>query len=133
MSKSELPPMSPDAPVLPVKDLILVRTIDISETEITTPGGIIVPNMSADAKKYEYGEVLACGEGAFSGAYGTRIPMDVFVGDKVAHVEKAGWRFRHGGVEYRVIRELDVWVVLNPERAGRELQVLAALAAQAAE
>ena len=108
-----LPELDPSVPVMPVKDLILIRSIKVEDTEIETPGGIIIPNMSADAKRYEYGEVVAVGEGAFSGAYGTRIPMDVVVGDKVAHIERAGWRFRHAGVEFRVIRELDVWVVLN--------------------
>ena len=127
MSSNEPPPMSeklpaldPNVPVMPVKDLILIRSIKVEDTEITTPGGIVIPNMSAEAKKYEYGEVVACGGGAFSGAYGTRIPMDVIVGDKVAHIEKAGWRFRHGGVEFRVIRELDVWVILNPHGDHRK-------------
>ncbi len=115
----EHPPLDPSVPVMPVKDLILIRTIKVEDTEIVTPGGIIMPSMNAEAKKYEYGEVIACGAGAFSGAYGTRIPMDVIVGDKVAHVERAGWKFRSAGVEYRVIRELDVWVVLNPHDAHR--------------
>jgi len=124
MSNSEpaptLPELDPGVPVLPVKDLVLIRSIKVEDTEIETPGGIIIPNMSAEAKKYEYGEVLACGEGAFAGATGVRIPMDVQIGDQVAHVERAGWRFRHGGVEYPVIRELDVWVILNPGGEHRQ-------------
>ena len=128
MSMTEMPELNPEAPVLPVKDLILIRAIKVADTEIETPGGIIIPSMNADQKKYEYGEVVACGDGAFAGATGVRIPMDVVVGDQVAHIERAGWRFRHKGIEFRVIRELDVWVCLNADRPGRAEQLAEAQA-----
>ena len=118
MSESELPAeqlpaLDPTVAVLPLKDLILVRSVSVDDTEIETPGGIIIPTRNAEAQKYEFGVVIRVGLGAFSGAYGTRIPMDVQVGDKIAFVERAGWEFRTKGVAYRVIRELDAWVVLS--------------------
>ena len=126
MSNSDHPPMiegrpalDPTVPVLPLKDLVLIVPIKIEDTEIVSSGGIVLPGMGDGEKKYEFGRVIHCGEGAFSGAYGTRIPMDVMVGDEVAYVEKAGWRFRHKGKDYKIIRELDVWLVINPHGAHR--------------
>jgi chaperonin GroES len=121
MSSSEMPPIKPDAPLQPLKDLILIKVIKQKDEEIETPGGIIIPGLSADQKKYEFGEVMAIGKGAISALTGQRIEMDVAVGDKIAHVERAGWDFRKNGVQYRVIRETDCWVIMNPgEGSGSE-------------
>ena len=116
----ELPPLSPDMLPQPLKDLVLIRSIRVGSSEVVTAGGIVLPEMSENSSSYEYGEVIAVGKGAFAGAYGTRIELDVVVGDEVVFIAKAGWKFRHEGVDYRCARELDCYMVLNYHRPNRK-------------
>lgn len=76
----------------PLGDRIVVRPI---EREEVTRGGIILPDTAKE--KPQEGETIAVGPGKLSDE-GTRIAMDVKVGDRVIYT-------KYGGTEVEIDRE----------------------------
>ena len=93
--------------VRPLQDRVVVARID---EETTTAGGIIIPD-SAKEKPQE-GEIIAAGNGKVL-ENGTKIELDVKVGDKVLFSKYAGTEIKIDGEEYLIMREDDILGVLE--------------------
>ncbi len=93
--------------VRPLHDRLLVRRI---EEEETVKGGIIIPD-SAKEKPQE-GEVLAVGNGKTLDN-GTKLTMDVKVGDKILFGKYSGTDIKIDGEEVLILREDEVLAVMG--------------------
>jgi len=93
-------------PIKPLEDRIVVKAI---EAETTTASGLVIPDTAKE--KPQEGEVLAVGEGRFDDN-GTRIPVDVKVGDKVIYSKYGGTEIKYGGEEYLVLSARDILAVV---------------------
>jgi chaperonin GroES len=91
----------------PLGDRLLVKPI---EQEEKTASGIILPETAKE--KPQEGEVLAAGPGGRK-EDGTRIEMDVKVGDIVLYAKYAGTEIKMDGVKYLILRESDVLAVVQ--------------------
>jgi chaperonin GroES len=93
--------------VRPLHDRLLVRRIEEKET---VKGGIIIPD-SAKEKPQE-GEVLAVGNGKILDN-GTKVALDVKVGDKILFGKYSGTDIKIDGEEVLILREDEVLAVLG--------------------
>ena len=93
--------------VRPLHDRLLVRRIEEKET---VKGGIIIPD-SAKEKPQE-GEVLAVGNGKTLDN-GTKLTMDVMVGDKILFGKYSGTDIKIDGEEVLILREDEVLAVMG--------------------
>lgn len=75
-----------------------------------TQSGIIVPG--SDKEPTFTGTVIAVGQGALLDN-GTRVPMDVKVGDKVVYTNFSGTPIIDKGETYLVLNERDILCVLD--------------------
>ena len=73
--------------------------------EQVTAGGIYIPDTAKE--KPQEGVVVAAGPGRLSDD-GTRVPMEVEVGDVVIYSKYAGTEYKEGETEYLVLREDDI-------------------------
>ena len=92
--------------VRPLHDRLLVRRIE--ETE-TAKGGIIIPDTAKE--KPQRGEVLAVGNGKILDN-GTKIPLDVKVGNKILFGKYTGTDIKIDGEEVLILREDEVLAIL---------------------
>ncbi|MBI5583074.1 MAG: co-chaperone GroES [Deltaproteobacteria bacterium] len=88
--------------IRPLNDRVIVQRI--AEEEVTK-GGIIIPD-SAKEKPQE-GKVIAVGTGKVL-ENGTKLPMDVKVGDKILFGKYAGTEIKIEGEELLMMREDDI-------------------------
>ena len=86
----------------PLGDRVVVRPI---EREEVTRGGLVLPDTAKE--KPQEGEVLAVGPGRLS-EDGTRIAMDVKVGDRVIFARYGGTEIKVDDEELVILRETDV-------------------------
>jgi chaperonin GroES len=93
--------------VSPLHDRLLVRRIEEKET---VKGGIIIPDTAKE--KPQQGEVLAVGNGKIL-ENGTKVPMDVKVGDKILFGKYSGTDIKIDGEEVLILREDEVLAVLG--------------------
>jgi chaperonin GroES len=92
--------------VRPLHDRVLVRRIEEKET---VKGGIIIPDTAKE--KPQEGEVLAVGNGKVL-ENGTRVALDVKVGDKILFGKYSGTDIKIDGEEVLIVREDEVLAVL---------------------
>ena len=85
--------------VRPLHDRLLVRRIEEKET---VRGGIIIPDTAKE--KPQEGEVLAAGNGKILDN-GTKIAMEVKVGDKILFGKYSGTEIKIDGEEVLILRE----------------------------
>lgn len=102
-------------PVVPLHDRILVKRIEEKET---ARGGILIPDTAKE--KPQEGEVVAVGPGKMNDK-GTRIPLDVQVGDRVLFGKYSGTEVRIDDQEYLILREDEVLAKITgaAKAAGR--------------
>jgi chaperonin GroES len=93
--------------IRPLHDRLIVKR---TEEEEKTKGGIIIPD-TAKEKPIE-GKVIAVGEGRIK-KDGTKIPLDVKVGDRVLFTKYGGTEVKIDGEEHLMMREDDVLAVLE--------------------
>jgi chaperonin GroES len=93
--------------IRPLNDRVIVQRI--AEEEVTK-GGIIIPD-SAKEKPQE-GKVVAVGNGKVL-ENGTKLPMDVKVGDKILFGKYAGTEIKIEGEEFLMMREDDILGVIE--------------------
>ena len=93
--------------VTPLNDRILVKRLDEEEK---TAGGIYIPDSAKE--KPQKGEIIAAGKGKTSDD-GTKIPLEVKVGDKVLFGKYSGTELKLDGQEYLMMREEDVLGICN--------------------
>ena len=92
--------------VRPLHDRLLVRRIEEKET---AQGGIIIPDTAKE--KPQEGEVLAVGNGKVLDS-GTKVAVDVKVGDKILFGKYTGTEVRIDGKDVLILREDEVLAVL---------------------
>ena len=73
--------------------------------EQVSAGGIYIPDTAKE--KPQEGEVVAVGPGRLTDD-GSRVPMELAVGDMVVYSKYAGTEYREGDDEYLVLREDDI-------------------------
>jgi chaperonin GroES len=93
--------------IRPLHDRLLVRRIEEKEM---ARGGIIIPD-TAKEKPME-GEVLAVGNGRVL-ENGTKLALDVKVGDRVLFGKYAGNEIEIDGEEVVVVREDEVLAIMG--------------------
>ena len=86
----------------PLGDRIVVKPI---EREVVTKGGIVLPDTAKE--KPQDGEIIAVGPGKISDD-GTRIAMDVKVGDKVLYAKYAGTEVEIDDEKLLIMHESDI-------------------------
>jgi chaperonin GroES len=87
----------------PLGDRVVVERLT-DEDKVTT-GGIVIPDSVKE--RPQKGRVVAVGPGKKM-EDGTRLAMDVEVGDYVYHGKYSGTEIKIDGVEYLILREDDI-------------------------
>ncbi|MBK7224081.1 MAG: co-chaperone GroES [Saprospiraceae bacterium] len=85
----------------PINDRVVVKP---AEAETKTKGGIIIPDTAKE--KPQRGEVVAVGPGKEDNK------MTVKKGDIVLYGKYAGQEFNYKGVDYLIMREDDILIVI---------------------
>lgn len=86
----------------PINDRVVVKPAPADEK---TKGGIIIPDTAKE--KPQRGEIIAVGPGKDGN------DMNVSVGDIVLYGKYAGQEISWDGVDYLIMREDDILVILN--------------------
>ncbi|MCH8061758.1 MAG: co-chaperone GroES [Chloroflexi bacterium] len=87
----------------PLGNRVVIKPND--EDEQVSAGGIYIPDTAKE--KPQEGTVVAAGPGRITDD-GSRIPMEIAVGDKVVYSKYAGTEYKEGDIEYLVLREDDI-------------------------
>ena len=93
--------------VKPLSDRVVVKPVEESEQ---MRGGLYIPDTAKE--KPSQGEVVAVGPGKVSDD-GTRLEMDVSVGDKVLYGKYSGTDVTLDGEEYLILRETDILAIVS--------------------
>src|SRR6186997_3646235 len=92
--------------VSPLADRVVIRALE--ETE-QMRGGLYIPDTAKE--KPQQGEIVAVGPGRTED--GTRVAMEVKVGDKVLYGKYSGTEVTIENEQYLILRESDVLAVIN--------------------
>ena len=92
--------------VQPLADRVVVKPLEDAEQ---MRGGLYIPDTAKE--KPQQGEVVAVGPGRFE--EGSRVPMDVKVGDKILYGKYSGTEVTVDGEQYLILRESDVLAVVG--------------------
>jgi chaperonin GroES len=92
--------------VKPLADRVVVKPLEESEQ---MRGGLYIPDTAKE--KPSQGEVVAVGPGKVSDD-GTRLDMDVKVGDKVLYGKYSGTDVTLDGEEFLILRESDILAIV---------------------
>ncbi len=93
--------------IRPLHDRVVVKRL---EAEEEVRGGIIIPDTAKE--KPQQGEVVAVGNGKILDN-GTRLEMDVKVGDRVLFGKYSGTEVKIDGEEYLILREDEILGVIE--------------------
>jgi chaperonin GroES len=93
--------------IRPLHDRVIVKRL---EEENKSKGGIIIPDTAKE--KPAQGEVMAVGDGKVLDN-GTKLGMNVKVGDKVLFSKYGGTEVKIEGDEYLIMREEDILGVIE--------------------
>ena len=93
--------------IRPLHDRLIVRRLEEGEQHV---GGIIVPD--AAKEKPQRGTVIAAGNGKVNDD-GTRVPLDVKVGDVILFGKYTSPEVKLNGEEYLIMREDEVLAVIG--------------------
>ncbi len=91
----------------PLFDNVLVKPL---EPETTTASGIVLPDTVKE--KPQIGEIMAIGPGGFDDK-GTKIPMQVKVGQKVLYKKWGGNEIKVDNVEWMILEQKDILAVVT--------------------
>ncbi len=91
----------------PLGDRVVVKPKD--EDDARTPSGLVIPDTAKE--KPQLGEVLAVGPGEFQD--GTRVPLDVEVGDMVVYSKYGGTEVKYEGEDYLILSARDLLAVIR--------------------
>lgn len=86
----------------PLGDRILIKPV---EQEEVSKGGLVLPDTARE--RPQEGEVIAAGPGRLTDE-GSRIPMELAIGDKVLYAKYAGTELKEDDEDYLVLRESDI-------------------------
>ena len=93
--------------IRPLHDRVIVQRI---EEEEKTKGGIIIPDTAKE--KPQEGKVIAVGTGKVL-ENGTKLSLDVKVGDKILFGKYSGTEIKIEGEEFLMMREDDILGVIE--------------------
>lgn len=93
--------------IQPLADRVVVKALEEAEQ---MRGGLYIPDTAKE--KPSQGEVVAVGPGKISDE-GTRLEMDVKVGDKVLYGKYSGTDITLDGEEFLILRESDVLAIVK--------------------
>jgi chaperonin GroES len=91
----------------PLGDRVVVKPVDKEER---TKSGIVLPDTAKE--KPQEGIVKAVGTGRIL-ENGTKVPMELRVGDKVLYAKYAGNEFKVDEIEYLIVSEKDVLAIVG--------------------
>jgi len=97
----------------PLGDRVVVKPI---EKEEMTKSGIVIPDTVKE--KPQEGIVEAVGTGRILDN-GTRVPMELEVGDKVLYARYSGSEFKVDEIEYLIIPERDMLAIVGAGQSRR--------------
>ena len=86
----------------PLGDRVVIR---VAKEEEKTVGGIVLASVAKE--KPHTGEVIAVGEGRVL-ENGTKVPMEVKIGDTVMFEKYSGTEVKYEGVEYLIVSAKDI-------------------------
>lgn len=89
----------------PLGDRVIIKVL---EKEEKTSAGIVLPDKAKE--KPQEGEVKAVGPGRILDD-GTKVQMEIKVGDKVVFSKYAGTEIKIGDEEYLILRQDDILAV----------------------
>ncbi|ERK32399.1 MULTISPECIES: co-chaperone GroES [Clostridium] len=92
--------------IKPLGDRVVIKRL---EAEETTKSGILLTG--AAKERPQEAEVVAIGPGAV--VDGSRIPMEVKIGDKVLYSKYAGTEVKLDGEEYTILKQDDILAVVE--------------------
>src|SRR5271169_1335917 len=87
--------------ITPLHDRVIIRRLEAKET---AKGGIIIPDTAKE--KPQEGQVIAVGAGKME--KGSRIPLDVKVGDRILFGKYPGNDIKIDDQEYLILREEEI-------------------------
>lgn len=93
--------------VKPLADRVVIKP---KVREETTKGGIVLPDTAKE--KPQEGTIVAAGPGRVL-EDGTRVPMDVKVGDSVLYAKYAGTEYRIDNEEHLILKESDILAIVG--------------------
>jgi chaperonin GroES len=93
--------------IQPLADRVVIQALEESEQ---MRGGLYIPDTAKE--KPSQGEVVAVGPGKISDE-GTRLDMDVKVGDKVLYGKYSGTDVTLDGDEFLILRESDILAIVS--------------------
>jgi len=91
----------------PLHDRVVIKP---SEPDEVTKGGILIPD-TVKEKPFQ-GIVVAVGKGKIT-EEGNHLPLQVKVNDKVLYGKFAGTEINIDGDEYLMMRESDIFAIIN--------------------
>jgi len=92
--------------IKPLGDRVIIKALPQEEK---TRGGVILPDTAKE--KPQQGEVVAVGPGRVTDK-GTKVDMEVRVGDRVLYGKYSGTEVKIEGQEYLIVKESEVLAVL---------------------
>jgi len=98
--------------VRPLHDRVVVKRTEEKEM---VRGGIVIPDTAKE--KPQEGEVVAVGSGKKKDD-GTRVAMDVKVGDRILFGKYSGTEIKIDGEEFLMMREEDILGILDGAAGG---------------
>lgn len=93
--------------IRPLGERVVVKPLPGEEV---TKGGIVIPDTAKE--KPQEAEVVAVGSGKLLDN-GTRVPIDLKVGDRVLFSKYAGNEVKIDDVEYLIMRDADILGVIE--------------------
>ncbi len=93
--------------VRPLGDRVIVKALP---QEAMTRGGVILPDTAKE--KPQQGEVVAIGNGRILDN-GTKLNMEVKVGDKVLYGKYSGTEIKIDGEDYLIVKESEILGILG--------------------
>ncbi|MFH2033231.1 MAG: co-chaperone GroES [Candidatus Margulisiibacteriota bacterium] len=91
--------------LIPLGDRVIIKQ---GEAEEKTKSGIVLPDTAKE--KPQEGTVIAVGSGRVLDN-GTKVPLEVKVGDKVLYSKYGGTEVKVEGEEYIILQERDILAV----------------------
>jgi len=92
--------------VKPLADRVVVKPL---EEQVQERGGIIIPDTAKE--KPQQGEIVAVGPGGLADD-GSRMPMEVSVGDTILYGKYSGSEVRIDTEDYLIMREGDILAII---------------------
>lgn len=108
--RTSKPQIGTRAPLRPLNDKVVVRPLSEEEMGTRSPSGIIIPD-TVSKEKPEQGVVVAVGPGRIDD--GSRVPIELSVGDRVIFSKYGFDEVKVGGKEYFIVSEGSVLAVIN--------------------